>query len=147
MLHLYIDPGTPYQVTVVAFTSAGRGAINDYIVFFSEELIPRTLPTDVSYTQLNSASIYVTWNPLSLFEARGFPSYQAVLTEGPANRDATSRSDVITIATNNSFAVFTDLSSNQQYTVLVGVTTGYNRSAFVYSNPLTGMYNYYYIYT
>ena len=63
---MYIDPGTPYQVTVVAFTNAGRGALNDYIVFFSEELIPEMLPTDVSYTRLNNVSINVTWNPLSL---------------------------------------------------------------------------------
>ena len=138
---MYIDPGTPYQVTVVAFTNAGRGALNDYIVFFSKELIPEMLPTDVSYIQLNNVSINVTWNPLSLFEAQGFPSYQAVLTEDPANSDTTA--DVIT--TTNSFAIFTDLSSSQQYTVLVGVTTGSNRSAFVYSSPLTGMCNCIYV--
>ena len=123
---------------MVAFTNAGRGALNDYIVFFSEELMPEMLPTDVSYTRLNNVSITVTWNPVSLFEAQGFPSYQAVLIEDPANSDTTA--DVIT--TNNSFAIFTDLSSSQQYTVLVGVATGSNRSAFVYSSPLTGMCNY-----
>ena len=123
---------------MVAFTNAGRGGLNDYIVFFSEELMPEMLPTDVSYTRLNNVSITVTWNPVSLFEAQGFPSYQAVLTEDPANSDTTA--DVIT--TNNSFAIFTDLSSSQQYTVLVGVATGSNRSAFVYSSPLTGMCNY-----
>ena len=91
--------------------------------------------TNISYTRLNGASINVTWTPLSLFEAQGFPLYQAVLTE-----DSTTTTDVVT--TDSSFVIFTNLSSDQQYTLLVGVATGNNRSAFVYSNPLTGMYVY-----
>ena len=42
-------------------------------------------------------------------------------------------------AVHGSFAVFTNLSSDQQYTLLMGVATGNDRSAFVYNNPLTGM--------
>ena len=132
---LFIEPGTPYQVTVVVFTNAGRGALNDHIVFFSAELTPELFPTNINYTRLNSASINVTWTQLSLFEAQGFPLYQAVLTEDSTNSDASS--DIVT--TNSSFAVFTNLSSDQQYTLLVGVATGNDRSAFVYSNPITGM--------
>ena len=131
----FIDPGTPYQVTVVAFTNAGRGALNNNVVFFSEELMPEMFPTNITYTRLNNASINVTWTPLSLSEAQGFPLYQAILTEDSTNSGATS--DVAT--TINSFAIFTNLSIDQQYTLLVGVATGNNRSAFVYSNPLTGM--------
>ena len=92
-------------------------------------------PTNINYTRLNSASINVTWTQLSLFEAQGFPLYRAVLTEDSTNSDASS--DIVT--TNSSFAVFTNLSSDQQYTLLVGVATGNDRSAFVYSNPITGM--------
>ena len=92
-------------------------------------------PSNINYTRLNNASINVTWTPLSLSEAQGFPLYQVVLTEDSTNSGATS--DVAT--TINSFAIFTNLSIDQQYTLLVGVATGNNRSAFVYSNPLTGM--------
>ena len=97
--------------------------------------MPEMFPTNINYTRLNSASINVTWTPLSLSEAQGFPLYQAILTEDSTNSGATS--EVAT--TINSFAVFTNLSIDQQYTLLVGVATGNNRSAFVYSNPLTGM--------
>ena len=134
----FVEPGTPYQVTVVAFTNAGRGALNDYIVFFSAELMPEMFPTNINYTRLNSASINVTWTQLSLFEAQGFPLYQAVLTEDSRNSVVTS--DIVT--TNSSFALFTNLSSDQQYTLMVGVATGNDSSTFVYSDPLTGMYVY-----
>ena len=120
---------------MVAFTNAGRGALNDHIVFFSAELTPEMFPTNINYTQLNSASINVMWTQLSLFEAQGFPLYRAVLTKKSTNSDASS--DIVT--TNSSYAVLTNLSSDQQYTLLVGVVTNNDISAFVYSKPLTGM--------
>lgn len=132
---VFLEPGIPYQVTVVAFTSAGRGALNDYIVFFSEELIPRRFPADINYTRVNQISINVTWAPLSLFEAQGFPLYQVVLSQSSRNSGTSSA----TITTNNTFAIF-NVTADQQYSLVVGVTTGNDRSAFVYSNPITGTY-------
>lgn len=80
-------------------------------------------------------SIDVMWTPLSLFEAKGFPLYQAVLSEPSTNGGAAS--DLI--MTDDSFAIFTNLSLDKQYSLVVGVSTGSNRSAFVYSDPVTGM--------
>ena len=131
-----IVPGIPYQVTVVAFTIAGRGALNDYIVFFSEELMPERFSSNISYTQLNKAIINVTWTPMSLSEAQGFPLYQVILSEPSTNGGAT----VDVVVTNSSFAIFANLSIDQQYSLVVGVSTGSNRSAFVYSDPIIGMY-------
>ena len=130
-----LEPGVPYQATVVAFTNAGRGSLNDYIVFFSEELIPGLFPTNINYTRFNMTSIYVMWTPLSLFEAQGFPLYQVILSEPSTNGGTTS--DLMT--TNNSFAIFANLSIDQQYSLVVGVSTGNNRSSFVYSDPVIGM--------
>ena len=125
------DPGVPYQVTVVAFTSAGRGVLNDDIIFFSEELVPTKFPDNINHTQLNNTSISVTWTPLSLFEARGFPLYQAVLS--------TKDDDTFNvIITTNTSAIFTGLDFDNRYTLVVGVTTGNNRTAFLYSSPLIG---------
>ena len=117
---------------MVAFTNAGKGALNDYIVFFSEELRPTKFPDNIKYSRLNNISINVSWIPLSLSEAQGFPLYQAILSESSTNRNSV-------ITTNNSFAVFTSLSDDRPYSLVVGVTTGYNETGFVYSNPLTGM--------
>ena len=74
-----IAPGVPYEVVVVAFTSVGKGAESDYITFFSKELQPTKSPENVNFKQLNSTSLGVTWMPLTLFEARGFPEYRVVL--------------------------------------------------------------------
>jgi len=117
---------------VAAFTNAGKGMLNDYIVFFSEELRPIKFPDNINYSRLNAASINVSWTPLSLSEARGFSLYQAIFSESSTNRNSV-------ITTNNSFAVFTSLSNDRAYSLVVGVTTGYNETGFVYSNPLTGM--------
>ena len=71
-------PGVPYEVVVVAFTSAGKGTENDYIIFFSEELAPTKSPENVVFQQINSTALNITWTPLTLFEARGFPIYRVV---------------------------------------------------------------------
>ena len=123
--HLCIGPGVPYEVVVVAFTSVGRGEENDRITFFSEELEPSKAPENVTSTQLNETALNITWIPLTLEEARGFPEYRVSL----ATRDASSRrkrqsNPDLTITTNNSFAVFTDLSVNTDYSAVVGVRTG-----------------------
>ena len=131
--------GVPYEVVVVAFTSVGRGAENDYIVFFSEELTPTKSPENVNIKQVNSTSLNITWTPLTLFEARGFPLYKIILTpEYPTSRrKRQSNTDSIrTIITSNSFAVFTNLSENSNYSILVAVTTGNATSEFVEGNPI-----------
>ena len=71
------DPGTPYQVKVVAITSVGMGVLDDYVVFFSQELTPTKAPENVKAIYINDTSINVTWTPLSLFEAQGFPPPQS----------------------------------------------------------------------
>ena len=136
------DPGVPYEVIVVAFTSAGRGAENDHKIFFAEELAPTKPPEDVDSKQLSSTSLNITWTLLTLFEARGFPEYRVVLTPKNINRRRKRQSDadsVHTMMTENGFAVFTGLEENTDYTVVVGVRTG-NMSEFSEADPIEGIY-------
>ena len=128
--------GVPYEVVVVAFTSAGKGAENDYIIFFSEELTPTKSPENVVFIQLNSTALNITWTPLTLFEARGFPEYRVVLTTDTNSRRK-RQSNSVSIITTNSFAIFTDLNENTDYSVVVGVKTG-NISEFVEGNLMNG---------
>ena len=98
-------------MVVVAFTSAGKGAENDYIIFFSEELAPTKSPENVVFQQINSTALNITWMKLTLFEAQGFPEYRVVLaTDTSSCRKRQSNS--VSIITTNSFAVFTDLNMN-----------------------------------
>ena len=135
--HVYIlitDPGTPYQVRVVAFTSVGMGVLGDYVAFFSEELTPTKPPENIQANWLNSTAINVTWTPLNLFEAQGFPHYSVVLTTHGQQR---SQLDANTIITNNNFVFFTNLVNHTWYSVVVGVKTG-GSSSFVYSHSING---------
>ena len=136
--------GVPYEVVVVAFTSAGKGAENDYVIFFSEELTPTKSPENVVFNQLNSTALNITWTPLTLFEARGFPEYRVVLTTDTDSRRKRQSNSVSTITT-NSFAIFTDLNENTDYSVVVGVRTGVSMgnvtSGFVESSPINGTSN------
>ena len=130
-------PGVPYEVVVVAFTSAGKGAENDYVIFFSEELSPTKSPENVVFQQINSTALNITWTPLTLFEAQGFPIYRVILTTDANNRRK-RQSDSISVITTNSFAIITDLNENTDYSVAVGVTT-VNSSEFVEGSPVNGI--------
>ena len=129
-------PGVPYEVVVVAFTSVGKGAENDYITFFSEELTPTKSPENVVFKQLNSTALNITWTPLTLFEARGFPEYRVVLTIDNNSRRK-RQSNSVSVITTNSFAIFTDLNENTDYFVMVGVKAG-NTSDFVEGSLMNG---------
>ena len=144
-VNVLTDPGVPYEVVIVAFTSVGKGEENDHEIFFIEELIPTKVPENVDFKQLNSTALNITWTPLTLFEARGFPRYRAVLTpvDTTSRRKRQSNSNTIhTLHINDTFgafAVFTNLSENTDYFVVVGVTTG-NKS-FIEGNSVRGNYN------
>ena len=131
-------------MVVVAFTSVGKGEENSRIIFFSDELAPSKAPENVTFEQLNATSLNITWTPLTLFEARGFPEYTvnlAVIMDVSSRRKR--QSNPLSITTNNSFAVFTDLSENTDYSVGVGVRTGVrtgNESILLEANRTNGTY-------
>ena len=109
---------------VVAYTSTGRGIENGvgFGPFFTQELPPLTSVDEdsVYINQLNATSVNVTWTPLSLFEARGFPEYVITLTLSDGRKKKQSSPN---ITTTNSYAVFTDLGGSS-YSVVVGTRTG-----------------------
>ena len=108
---------------VVAFTSVGIGVLGEYVVFFSEELAPTKPPENVKVNYISTTSIKVTWMPLSLFEAQGFPRYKVTLLPAIENRRK-RQSNSISVTTTNNFVVFNNLDRSAKYSVEVGVTTG-----------------------
>ena len=125
-------------MVVVALTCTGQGEENNDAIFFSEELAPTKQPEDIEFQQLNATALNVTWRPLTLFEAQGFPQYRVILMINTSNRRK-RQSDSITIDTNNSFAVITDLNENTDYSAVVGVRTGANTmQEFLEASPVVG---------
>jgi len=124
-------------VRVVAFTSVGMGILDNYVVFFSEELAPTKPPDKIKVSFISDTSINVTWAPLSLFEAQGFPKY--IVTLLPATKTHQRRQfNPISMTTTSNFAVFDNLDMSAKYSVEVGVTTG-ETNAVIYSERIEGM--------
>ena len=130
-------PGVPYQVVVVAFTSAGKGAENDFETFFSQELNPTKVPADVNIARLDLATINVTWSPLTLVEAQGFPNYRVTLMPLSSNNRNKRQMNTITMETNNTYVVFHNLVSTMAYSAVVGVRTG-SSDMFMNAEPVAG---------
>ena len=142
---VFIDPGVPYEVVVVAFTSVGKGEVNNREVFFSEELSPSKAPENVTSERVNSTSVNISWIPLTLFEAQGFPEYTVTLAE-MMDSNTRKKRQTNSITTSDSFAIFTGLNENAAYTAMVGVRTGVqtdNPSTVMFTGPVTGMYSMY----
>ena len=119
---------------MVAFSRAGRGAATDFKPFFSQELTATKSPQNLKFIRLSITSINITWTPLTLFEARGFPEYRVTLT-----LSSTSGQNTITsVNTTNSFTVFDDLDSDGVYMVVVGVRTGASNE-YMNTDPITGI--------
>ena len=142
----FIAPGVPYQVRITAFSHEEMGLQNDFVVFFSKELSPTKIPDDIKFVRLSPTSINVTWTPLSLFEAQGFPIYKVTLTPTIAESHSRRQSSSSVLITENNFAVFTDLKANQEYSLTVGVATK-GSSDFKSSQPgIHSMYLLLYLY-
>ena len=127
---------------MVAFTGVGKGEENDRKIFFYKELPPTKAPEDVGSKLLNLTSFNITWDPLTLFEARGFPEYRVVATPKDTNRrkrQSESNTGVQTMMTEGSFVVFTGLRQNTDYSVVVAVRTG--NGTFLEAPPLDGTKN------
>lgn len=113
-------------MVVVAFTNAGRGEENDPYTFFSHEEPPQRAPDNITVIR-NDTTIAITWEPLDLFEARGFPVYTVTLTPTFTRSKRQSGSDgVIMVKTNTTHVLIEGLDPNIEYslTVTVGTSSG-----------------------
>ena len=115
------------------------GVLGDYVVFFSEELAPTKAPENVTVNFISTSSINVTWAPLNLFEAQGFPQYKVTLLPATKGRQR-RQSNPISVTTTDNFVVFHDLDSSAKYSIEVGVTTG-ETNTILNSEPIEGTYS------
>ena len=117
--------GVPYQVVVVAFNGGGSGAENLPQTFFSQESLPMKLPQNVMFDR-SGEYVNVSWDALTLSEARGFPVYTVTLTPSVSDDDEQITNEVITVNTSQSSIVVGGLDVNVEYmlTVAVGTTAG-----------------------
>ena len=117
--------GVPYEVIVVAFNGGGSGAENLPQIFFSQESAPMKSPQNVMFDR-SGAYVNVSWDALTLSEARGFPVYTVTLTPFDSSDGEQITNEVITVNTTQSSIVVGGLDVNVEYmlTVAVGTTAG-----------------------
>ena len=109
----------------MAFTSAGRGVESYPHIFFTKELIPTKPPENVTYER-NDTAISVSWDRLTLFEARGFPIYIVTLTPislVDSRNIRQSSDDEISVTTNETDIVIEGLDPDVEYSLTVAVGT------------------------
>jgi len=139
IVYLYLVSGVPYQVVVIAYTSAGKGEeSNPSEPFFSEQLAPTKSVENVKINRLSETSVNVTWTPLTFREARGFPVYRVTLTAQSAGSH--KRRQIPSMETSNIYIVFTDLDSTRSYQVIVGVRSMGGPNTFTDATSVQGVY-------
>ena len=110
----------------MAFTSAGRGIENHPHTFFTQELGPIKPPQNIEFKR-SGTIITITWDPITLFEARGFPFYTVTLiplSSVSSNGSAQPNYDEKTsIATTETDIVIEDLDPKIEYSLIITVET------------------------
>ena len=148
-------------MVVVAYNSKGSGAENQPVTFFSQELLPTYSPQNVMFDR-SGEYINISWDALSLSEARGFPVYTVMLTPSTSNDGQQITDGIIVINTNESSIVVGGLDVNIEYTltVAVGTTAGQIMSdegtyiiancplipRFIVHRPINSIFCQYYVY-
>ena len=114
-----------HEVIVVAFNNGGSGAENLPQTFFTHELVPTKFPQNVMFDR-SGEYVNVSWDALTLSEARGFPVYTVTLTPSVSSDGEQFTNEVITVNTTQSSIVVGGLDVNVEYmlTVAVGTTAG-----------------------
>ena len=105
----------------MAYTSVGRGEENDPPVFFTQEQAPVKPPENVTFER-DGAAINVSWDPLSLIEAKGFPTYTVTLRPLSLVGNL-SNDNIISVTTNQTSIMSDELDPYLEYILVVTVTT------------------------
>ena len=84
-------------------------------------IVPAVAPGNVAVTRSESdiRALIVTWEPLTLVEAKGFINYTVTLTPGGSQTGTLTR----TVSGDQNSTTFTDTDPTMDYTVKVGTLT------------------------
>ena len=101
---------------IVAFNSEGNGIENKPQIFFSQELMPTKLPQNIMFNR-SGEYVNISWDELTLNEARGFPVYTVTLTPSFITNGE------IVVNTSEYNIVVGGLDVNMEYVLTIAVRT------------------------
>ena len=93
--------------------------------------VPTVAPKNVTVVRINSTAISVSWNPLTLQEARGWPVYMVFWERSSQRTDRAA----LSVNTNDSSVVIGNLDPTSYYSIVVQVSTAAGTSEELRSLP------------
>ena len=106
-------------VTIVINDNSNNHILHD-IKKCADFILVQTVPTkpveDVAASRVDGERVNISWTPLSLVEARGFPLYTVSYMSGG--------DQVESVSTNESNVIISGLSPRRTYTFTIRVSTG-----------------------
>ena len=141
---LHLAKYVPYNISVRAATSAGNGTEVIETAFTEEGgiswivicMLSLSLPLSLSLspappvvqgviaTRINNTAIRVSWEPLTLVNAKGFIKNYTIILTPVSSRKRQASPRMMTVPANQSSVLFTGLQSNTAYRISVHATTG-----------------------
>uniref|UniRef100_A0A1X7VE53 Fibronectin type-III domain-containing protein n=1 Tax=Amphimedon queenslandica TaxID=400682 RepID=A0A1X7VE53_AMPQE len=108
-------PFKPYNVTVYGINIDGKG-IRRTVINFTQEGIPTQAPDNVRITR-SGTTLTVSWSPLSLEAARGFPMYMVQYFP------STNLNQIVTLNTTGTSVTISNVNARISYGVKVAAFT------------------------
>ena len=123
---LYIIHFSPIQLQCISFLSEfycdARGVVSLIYTNFLTHSAPTVQVSNVKMERVNNnRAARVSWTPLTLHQARGFPVY--FVTYQPFSQVGRVARAVNTVSTNQPSVVIDDLDPTTEYTIAVDVRT------------------------
>ncbi|XP_019853121.1 PREDICTED: adhesion G-protein coupled receptor G6-like [Amphimedon queenslandica] len=116
-----LTPGVPYNVTLAAYNEFGRGMPVEVTVF-TRVLTPSVSPSGIrGIRSADGTNMTITWNAVSLEQARGFFEYTIRLTRSSRKRQTTGDL-VYRIPYRDTSFIATNLDGQATYGVSMGLS-------------------------
>uniref|UniRef100_A0A1X7T273 Uncharacterized protein n=1 Tax=Amphimedon queenslandica TaxID=400682 RepID=A0A1X7T273_AMPQE len=114
-----LKPGIPYNVTLAAYNEFGRG-MQVGVTVFTRVLTPSVSPSNVQAVRSDDGTnMTITWDKVSLEQARGFFEYTIRLTRSSKKRQG---EDTIRVPFTETSYTATDLDDQATYSVSMGLS-------------------------
>ncbi|XP_019860105.1 PREDICTED: netrin receptor DCC-like, partial [Amphimedon queenslandica] len=115
-----LTPGVPYSVTLVAYNEFGRG-MPVRVIVFTRVLTPSVSPSNVQAVRSDDGTnMTITWDAVSLTQARGFFEYTIRLRRSSRKRQAGDL--VYRVPSTETSYTATDLDDQATYSVSMGLS-------------------------
>jgi hypothetical protein len=115
-----LSPGVPYYVSLYGTNEFGISEVSTTAIVFTKGEMPSIAVSGVTANRsADGQSMLISWNPISLIEAKGFFQYQIIVSQVVEDRRRQTSDMIINVPFNESSYNVTGLDPQVVYTVAV----------------------------